>query len=137
LATKTWTIPAGRMKAGKQHKVPLSDRVVELLRTLPHRDGRIFDIGDVRMLLMLREVHGSTGPTVHGFRSSFRDWCSERTSYPPIVAEQALAHAVGTKVERAYHRTDLFEKRRRLMSDWRMWCSRPVPTGATVVAIAR
>jgi integrase len=137
LASKTWTVPASRMKAGKAHKVPLSDRTIEILRNLPHGDGRIFDIGKVRMLLKLCEVHGSAGPTVHGFRSSFRDWCSERTSYPPIVAEQALAHTTGTKVERAYHRTDLFEKRRRLMADWATWCSRPVPTGATVTAIAR
>jgi integrase len=137
LVSKTWTVPAGRMKAGKMHKVPLSDRAVELLQNLPQRDGRIFDIGKVRMLLQLREVHGASGPTVHGFRSSFRDWAAERTNYPPIVAEQALAHEVGNKVERAYHRTDLFEKRRRLMSDWATWCSRPAPAGATVTSIAR
>jgi integrase len=136
-STKTWTVPASRMKAGKAHKVPLSDRTIEILRNLPQSEGRIFDIGKVRMLAKLGEVHGGAGPTVHGFRSSFRDWCSERTSYPPIVAEQALAHAVGTKVERAYNRTDLFEKRRRLMADWATWCSRPVPTAATVVALRR
>jgi integrase len=72
----------------------------------------------------LREVNGGKGPTVHGFRSSFRDWCSERTSYPPAVAEQALAHAVGSKVERAYSRSDLFQKRVRLMTEWATWCSR-------------
>jgi integrase len=136
LATKTWTIPASRMKAGKAHKVPLSDRAVEILRASPSRDGRIFEIGEVAMLLQLRELHGGKGPTVHGFRSSFRDWCSERTSFPPIVAEQALAHAIGSKVERAYNRTDLFEKRRRLMAEWATWCSRPAPTAATVLALA-
>ena len=87
------------------------------------------------MLQMLREVNGGKGPTVHGFRSSFRDWCSERTSYPPAVAEQALAHAIGSKVERAYSRSDLFQKRVRLMNEWATWCSRPAVTGATVVAL--
>jgi integrase len=137
LSDATWTIPASRMKSGKEHKVPLSNRATEVLQTLPHREGRIFDIGEVAMLLMLRELHGDKGPTVHGFRSSFRDWCSERTSYPPAVAEQALAHAVGSKVERAYSRSSLFEKRRRLMAEWSTWCSRPVGTGATVVALTR
>jgi integrase len=80
----------------------------------------------------LREVHGSKGPTVHGFRSSFRDWFDERTSYPPVIAELALAHAVGTKVEQAYRRSDLFEKRRRLMAEWAAWCSRPAITGAVI-----
>jgi len=136
LATKTWTIPASRMKGGREHRVPLSDRAIEILRARPHREGRIFEIGDVAMLMMLRELHGGVGPTVHGMRSTFRDWASERTSYPPAVAEQALAHAVGNKVERAYHRTDLFEKRRRLMSDWATWCSRPpMPESATVMAL--
>jgi len=132
---KTWTVPAGRMKSGKEHKVPLSNRAIEILRSLPHREGRIFDIGEVAMLQMLREVNGGKGPTVHGFRSSFRDWCNERTSYPPAVAEQALAHAVGSKVERAYSRSDLFQKRVRLMNEWATWCSRPAITGATVVAL--
>jgi integrase len=136
LVAKTWTVPGSRMKSGKQHKVPLSDRAIEILKARPHHEGRIFEIGEERMRIMLREVHGG-GPTVHGFRSAFRDWCSERTSFPPIVAEQALAHTVGSKTERAYHRTDLFEKRRRLMGEWATWCSRPVPTGAAVTSIAR
>jgi len=121
----------------KFYPVDIGAERAERLKTLPRGDGRIFEIGEVRMLVMLREVHGGKGPTVHGFRSSFRDWRSERTSYPPIVAEQALAHSVGNKVERAYHRTDLFEKRRRLMGEWATWCLRPVPTGATVTSIAR
>jgi integrase len=133
--TKTWTVPHSRMKNGREHKAPLSNRALEILQGLPHREGRLFDIGEVAMLQMLREVHGGKGPTVHGFRSSFRDWCSERTSYPPAVAEQALAHAVGSKVERAYSRSDLFQKRVRLMNEWATWCSRPAVTGATVVAL--
>jgi len=135
LLDATWTVPAGRMKSGKEHKVPLSNRAIEILRSLPHRSGRIFDIGEVAMLQMLREVHGGKGPTTHGFRSSFRDWCSERTSYPPAVCELALAHAVGSKVERAYSRSDLFQKRVRLMNEWATWCSRPAVTGARVVAL--
>jgi integrase len=135
LTSKTWAVPAARMKGGKEHRVPLSDRAVEILKTLPRDGERLFNIGEVRMLLMLREVHGDKGPTVHGFRSSFRDWCSERTSYPPAVYEQALAHSIGSKVERAYSRSDLFQKRVRLMNEWATWCSRPAITGATVVAL--
>jgi integrase len=134
LSAKTWTIPVSRMKAGKEHRVPLTDRAIALLGE--PGQGRIFQIGTkAAMLFTLREIHGGRGPTVHGFRSSFRDWCSERTSYPPAVAEQALAHAVGSKVERAYSRSSLFEKRRRLMAEWATWCSRPAPAGATVVAL--
>jgi integrase len=132
---KTWTIPASRMKGGKQHKVPLSDRALALLAALPRTDKRIFPIGRVGMLFLLRELR--PGVTVHGFRSTFRDWASERTNYPEAVAEQALAHAIGSKVERAYHRSDLFEKRRRLMADWASWCSKPAPAGATVTALHR
>jgi integrase len=135
LTSKTWAVPAARMKGGKEHRIPLSDRAVEILKTLPRDGERLFNIGEVRMLLMLREVHGDKGPTVHGFRSSFRDWCSERTSYPPAVYEQALAHSIGSKVERAYSRSDLFQKRVRLMNEWATWCSRPAITGATVVAL--
>jgi integrase len=130
-----WTVPGNRMKGGKPHRVPLSDRAMAILNGLCKTDNRIFPIADNKrgMLALLQDRR--PGVTVHGFRSSFRDWASERTSYPPIVAEQALAHAIGSKVERAYHRTDLFEKRRRLMADWATWCSRPVPTGATVTAL--
>jgi integrase len=135
LPDATWTVPAGRMKSGREHKVPLPNRALEILRALPHREGRIFDLGEVAMLLKLREVHGEKGPTVHGFRSAFRDWCSERTSYPPAVAEQALAHSVGSKVERAYSRSSLFEKRRRLLADWAAWCSRGVAATGSVVSL--
>jgi integrase len=122
------------MKGGKQHRVPLPDRAIEILKAQPRHEGRIFSIGDDAMRLVLGELHGD-GATVHGMRSAFRDWASERTSYPPAVAEQALAHATGGKTERAYARSDLFEKRRRLMADWAAWCSRPIPAGATVTSI--
>jgi integrase len=85
------------------------------------------------MLELLKNVR--LGITVHGFRSTFRDWCSERTNYPREIAEAALAHAIPNKVEAAYRRGDLFEKRRKLMDAWGQWCARPVPTGATVTAI--
>jgi integrase len=85
------------------------------------------------MIGLLRELR--PGFTTHGFRSSFRDWAAERTSVPNHVVEQALSHAVGNKFEAAYRRSDLFEKRRKLMSDWAAWCARPAPSGAAVTAI--
>jgi integrase len=122
------------MKAGKAHKVPLSARALEILASLP-RDGElVFPLTHTAMLELLRRM-GRDNVTVHGFRSSFRDWCSERTSYPEAVAEQALAHSIGSKVQRAYHRTDLFEKRRRLMADWAAWCSRPTARAGEVVSL--
>jgi integrase len=127
LAAKTWTIPAGRMKAGKEHRVPLSVRALEILSGLPREGERVFPLTHTSMLELLRRMGHDC--TVHGFRSSFRDWASERTNFPEIVAEQALAHAVGSKVQRAYHRTDLYEKRRRLMADWATWCARPTSIG--------
>jgi integrase len=132
-AAKTWTIPANRMKAAKAHRVPLSDRAAEILASLPREGEHIFPLSNMAMLELLRGMR--PGTTVHGFRSSFRDWAAERTSYPNHVAEAALAHTIGDKVEKAYRRGDLLEKRRRLMADWAQWCSRPVPTGATVTSI--
>jgi integrase len=127
LVAKTWTIPGSRMKANKAHRVPLSTRALEILANLPREGERVFPLTHTAMLELLRR-HNSV--TVHGFRSSFRDWAAERTSYPNHVVEAALAHAVADKVEKAYRRTDLFEKRRRLMADWAAWCSRPVPVEA-------
>ena len=112
-----WTIPAERMKGGKPHRVPLSRRAMDLLKALPRNGdlifpgpklGRALNINAPRKLL----IDMGHSVTVHGFRSSFRDWVAERTSYPNHVAEAALAHAVADKVEKAYRRTDLFEKRR-------------------------
>lgn len=133
LAAKTWTVPASRMKAGKQHKVPLSDRGIEILSTLPRAGEYIFPLSNMAMLELLRGMR--PGLTTHGFRSTFRDWSAERTNYPNHVAEMALAHTIPDKVEKSYRRGDLFEKRRRLMADWASWCSRPAPTGATVTSI--
>ena len=144
LETATWTIPDQRMKAGRDHKVPLSDRAVEVLRQMAQehgRDGFIFPgarkgrpLSNMAMLAVLKRM-GRTNLTVHGFRSTFRDWAAERTAYAREVCEMALAHAIGDRVEAAYRRGDLFEKRRRLMADWSTFCDMPV-TGGKVVALA-
>jgi integrase len=135
-AAKTWTIPASRMKSGKEHRVPLSPRALAVLAarsTFSDSSAvglRIFPMGHHGMWRELAALE--VNATVHGFRSSFRDWCSERTSYPNDVIEMALAHTVGNKVENAYRRTDLFEKRRRLMNEWARFCASPVVAGAVV-----
>src|SRR5262249_29477845 len=87
LIAKTWTIPARRMKAKKEHRVPLSDRALAILATLPRHDKRVFPIGEIAMFRLLKDLRPDA--TVHGFRSSFRVWAAERTSYPEVVAEQA------------------------------------------------
>jgi integrase len=123
-----WVVPGERMKSGKPHRVPLSDAVVRLLRKLPRSGEHVFANGDgsklhnMAMVRLLRVM--GRHETAHGFRSSFRDWAAEQTSYPNHVVEQALAHAIGSGVEAAYRRSDLFEKRRRLMADWAKFCSK-------------
>ena len=123
-----WTIPAERMKGGKPHRVPLSRGAMELLEALPHnrelifpgpKFGRALNINAPRKLL----IGMGHRITVHGFRSSFRDWAAERTNFPSEAAEMALAHVVGSKVETAYRRGDMFEKRRRLMQQWATFCT--------------
>jgi integrase len=119
----TWTVPAQRMKAGKQHTVPLSSRAVELLASLPRDGGRFLFPGATAdkvlshnaMLRVLERLDVQS--TVHGFRSSFRDWAGESTAFPRDVIEQALAHSIGA-VEKAYRRGDLLDKRRELMEAW-------------------
>jgi Arm DNA-binding domain len=125
---RTWTIPAERMKTHKMHVVPLSERVLELLAAMPRSSDLVFEsshagkpIGAMGMSVVLRRM-GCRG-TVHGFRSSFRDWAAEQTGYPNHVMEMALAHAIGNGVEAAYRRGDLLEKRRELMRDWASYCS--------------
>jgi integrase len=122
LSGAIWTVPAERTKRNREHRVPLSRRAVELLEGLP-RVGEFVFVGrgdDKPDRLTLLRVLARMGAkvTVHGFRSSFKDWASEATKYPDIVAEQALAHQVGGAVERAYRRGDLLDQRRRLMQDW-------------------
>jgi integrase len=129
LVGKTWTVPAERMKAKKEHRVPLSPRSIEILEALPRTDQHVFSgyggraLSTKAMLATLRRM-GHSDITVHGFRSCFRDWAAETTGYPNHVVEMALAHAIGDKVEAAYRRGDLFEKRRRLMNDWAKYCER-------------
>lgn len=144
LDAKTWTVPADRMKAGKEHRVPLSDRAVEILESLdrPADCEIVFPsprtctpLTDHALLRVLRKFYGPDAATVHGFRATFKTWTSERTSYPREAAEVALAHTVGNAVEQAYNRGDLFSKRAALMADWSIYCQTPV-TDAEVVPIA-
>lgn len=128
LDNRLWTIPGERMKAGKPHRVPLTDEVLKLLQGIKG-EGYVFPgarqgrpLSNMAMTMVLRRL-GHPDLTVHGFRSSFRDWCAEETHYPNIVAEQALAHTVGNAVEAAYRRGDLLDKRRALMADWATYCA--------------
>lgn len=130
LVGETWTIPASRMKAGREHRVPLSAPALALLeemkkfRVTADQDCHVFPgatarrpLSGMAMTMVLRRMdRGDVTP--HGFRSTFRDWAAEKTSFPNEVAEAALAHIVGDKVEAAYRRGDLFEKRRGLMEEW-------------------
>jgi integrase len=123
-----WTVPAERMKSGKPHRVPLSRRAMDLLEALPQNGNLIFPgpkFGRALHINAPRKLLIGMGHrvTVHGFRSTFRDWAAECTNYPDHVVEQALAHTIGGAVERAYRRTDLFEKRRRLMDAWATFCT--------------
>ena len=123
------------MKAGKEHRVPLSPRAVEILQSvMPLKKEWLFPairggaMSGMAMSMLLRRM--KAGVTVHGFRSSFRDWAAECTGYAHEVAEMALAHVIGNKAEAAYRRGDMFEKRRRLMQDWAVYC-RTLPAAAT------
>jgi integrase len=145
LAAKVWTIGAERMKARKEHKVPLSDRAVKILQSLPREDGNPYlfiggkkgaPLSNMAMLELMKGMRPGYVP--HGFRSTFRDWAAERTNYPNHVIEMALAHKIGDKVEAAYRRGDLFDKRRKLMDAWSQYCTaKPVEAGAKVVALSR
>jgi integrase len=133
-AAKTWTVPASRTKAHKVHHVPLSDRVLEVLGALPRNGELVFGDG-MRLwtMLQLPLVKGKT--TVHGMRSSFRDWAAERTNFPREVVEAALAHVNSDKTEAAYLRTSFFDKRRLLMDAWATFCA--MPSDAKVIAMRR
>src|SRR4029077_9016677 len=140
LIGKVWTVPADRMKSGKQHRVPLSDAAIAILTDMSAikqsmyvfpgiRDGR--PLSNLAMRNSLKRA-SKQAITVHGFRSSFRDWCGEQTNFPREVAEAALAHRVGDTVEAAYRRGDALEKRRRLMAAWADYCARPAVSGDVV-----
>jgi integrase len=132
---RVWTVPAARMKAGREHRVPLSSRAVEILRGMHERRlgdlvfpgvkaGRPLSVMALEMVL--RRMKADV--TVHGFRSAFRDWAGERTHFPREVAEAALAHLVGDAVERAYRRGDALEKRRELMDAWASFLEEQAPS---------
>jgi integrase len=133
----TWTVPAGRMKAHKEHRVPLSRRAVALLASLPRDGDFIFPAvragGAPHHRTLIRVLQRlDTKVTVHGFRSSFRTWAGERTSFANHVIEQALAHAIGGAVERAYSRGDLLAQRSKLMEAWAAFCDRGAGDGEVV-----
>jgi integrase len=130
LPNAVWSLPAGRMKAGRPHRVPLSTRAVAILRRLEksergefvfagHAPGR--PLSNTAMDMILRRM--SIDVTVHGFRSSFRDWAGNETPSPREVVETALAHVIGDKAEQAYRRSDALEKRRKLMEAWASYCT--------------
>ncbi len=129
LEGKTWTIPASRMKAAKEHRVPLSDAAVALLKALPRFKGinyvfpatRKGQLSDTALLAVLKRM-GYTDLTQHGFRSTFRDWAGETTNYPREVIEHALAHQLADKAEAAYQRGTLWPKRVALMDEWSGYC---------------
>jgi integrase len=136
LGAETWTIPAARMKADKDHVVPLAPAALTILAGQPRgeyvfpapRTGRPMErhaLADVMKAIGRSE-------TVHGFRSSFSDWAADNTAFPQEVREQALAHAIPNKVQAAYRRGALLEKRRRLMEDWARYCAQPAPKGDVV-----
>ncbi len=130
-----WTISASRMKGGREHRIPLSTRALEILDDLPREGDMVFPgaragvgLSNMALLATLRRMERAD-LTAHGFRSTFRDWAAERTAYASEVAEMALAHAIPDKTEAAYRRGDLFEKRRRLMDEWALYCRSPINAG--------
>jgi integrase len=136
LAAKLWTVPAARMKAAREHRVPLSDRAVAILAGLPRNGEYIFEGHRAHMaMLKVLQRMGRGDLTVHGFRATFKTWASEQTAFPSDVVEAALAHVVGDKVERAYTRGDLFDKRRRLMAEWSSYCGSMPAASADVVPL--
>jgi integrase len=140
LDARVWTIPASRMKAGAEHRVPLCDRAIALLEELGATSrGYVFPgqrprqpLSNMAMLMLLKRMQ-RVDLTVHGFRSTFRDWAAEKTNTPQEVCEMALAHTIGNKAEAAYRRGDLFERRRALMTQWQRHCE--TPKHAKAVAI--
>lgn len=143
LAAKIWTIPGERMKAGKAHRVPLSTELVAMLKAMPHREGFIFPgagrkPGPLTIAATLKVTQElRPGLTAHGFRSTFRDWAADQTGYPRDVAEMALAHTIKDKSEAAYRRSDMLERRARLMQDWATYCGTATAKSAKVTPIRK
>lgn len=134
-----WTVPAIRMKAEKEHRVPLSPPALEIVKTMEIERSNEFvfpglrggGLSNMAFLQQLKHM-GRDDLTVHGFRSTFRDWAAEQTAYPSDVVEMALAHTISNKTEAAYRRGDLFEKRRRLMNDWATYCDQISETSEVI-----
>src|SRR5262249_39607252 len=131
-----WTVPAERMKGGKEHRVPLSPRALAIVEQMAElrRSDYVFPsakrgrpMSAMTLLSLLRDLH--PGVTTHGFRSAFKDWCAETTAFPDHLSEMALAHISADKVRAAYARSDLFQKRRELMEEWTLYCN-SIPTSA-------
>jgi integrase len=143
-AEKVWTVPAARMKASREHRVPLGARALAILKQMhTSNDGFVFSgdrpgkpLSPTALILVLRRM-GFGDITTHGMRSAFRDWAAEQTNFPREVAEAALAHIVADRTEAAYRRGDLFEKRRRLMAAWAAYCQAEATGGGTIVPIKR
>lgn len=143
---RLWTVPGDRMKAGREHRVPLSDAALRLLGVaggdVAGGDAPLFAgaaggrLSNMALLMLLRRL-GRGDLTAHGFRSSFCDWVGEATNFPEVLAEMALAHQVGDKVKAAYRRGDAVDKRRRLMDAWAAYCGRPESPGASVAPLRR
>ena len=140
LQANTWTIPGERMKAGRTHRVPLSDTAVAVLTRMQkcRLGDHVFPgrkegapLSDMSLTAVLRRMERGK-LTAHGFRSAFRDWAAESTSYASQVVEMCLAHAIGNKVEAAYRRGDLFDKRTRLMAEWSRYCAKPMQAGEVI-----
>ncbi len=130
LEKRVWTVPANRMKAGREHRVPLSSRAVSILKRLADLNMGEFvfpgqkpkkPLSNMAMEMVLRRMKIEEA-TVHGFRSSFRDWAGNVTNFPREVTETALAHVIGDKAEQAYRRGDALDKRRKLMDAWAAYC---------------
>jgi integrase len=132
LDAKLWVIPGVRMKAGKEHRVPLSARCCQILSEIERRGDRVFRVSPRAVQNKVRDLDAAA--TTHGFRSSFRDWCADVAHAPREVAEECLAHAVGNQVERAYRRGDALEQRRQLMAAWAAYVGGEA--GAEVVDLA-
>jgi integrase len=146
LADRLWTVPAARMKSGREHRAPLSAAALEIVENMGEtRQGdHVFagrtsgsPLGRMALLDQLARMGRARDVTPHGFRSTFRDWCAERTNFPAEVAEMALAHTIGDRVEAAYRRGDLFQKRRQLMDVWAKFCAEASTGIGRVVPIRR
>lgn len=148
LEGKVWTIPAARMKAGRTHRVPLTDRALHILglvRPLRRVDGRVFPgikrgtaLSDMTLAAVLRRMGiPPSGASPHGFRSSFKDWATETTGFPNELSEAALAHISGDATERAYRRGDQFLRRRELIEAWASFCERKSEANVVTFALKR